>query len=116
MLDDLLPLALRCVFVDSGCGRSEVGVPSWFKGEDQASVVVRLGVMLRLGRTRPRKPFFLSCSRRFARVVPGPARGEDFCSGSSMSRGGYGDVIVFGDGNYCMDMLYRHLDDRRSVS
>ena len=102
MLDDL-PLALRYALFDSGCcGRSEVGVSSCCAGEDQASEVLRLGVVLRLGKTRPRKPFFRSWSRRFARVVPGPARGDDLCSTSSISkdscdsicRGGYDNVVM----------------------
>jgi len=120
MLDDL-PLALRYVLVDSGCcGRSEVGVSSCCAGDDQASEVLRLGVMLRLGKTRPRKPFFRSWSRRFARVVPGPARGDDLCSTSSMFEGSC-DSICRGEWvmhgvycrfrDYCMAMVKRHLDD-----
>lgn len=85
------------------------------------SEVLRLGVMLRLGRTRPRKPFFRSWSRLFARVVPGPASGDDLCSTSSMLRGNCdpicrGGCVVMHSvycrfRDYCMAMVKRHLDD-----
>lgn len=64
--------------------------------------------MLRLGKTRPWKPFFLSCSRRFARVVPGPARGDDLCSTSSMSSAGYGDAMTHKLLSF-QDLLHGHV-------
>lgn len=79
MLEDR-PLVLTSDVLEAARGRSEVGVSSCGGGEDHASDVLRLGVMFRLAITRPLKPFFRSCSLRFALVVPGPARGDDFCS------------------------------------
>lgn len=91
MLDDL-PLVLMSCVVDSACTRSEVGVSSCM-GDDQGSDILRLGVMFRLGSTRAWNPFFRSCSLRFARVVPGPESGDDFCSVPSMSAVGRVDVV-----------------------
>lgn len=107
MLDDL-PLVLGSILLDSACGRSDVGVSSCWTGDDHASEVFRLGVMLRLGKTRPWKPFFLNCSRRFARVVPGPARGDDLCSTSSMSSAGYGDAMTHKLLSF-QDLLHGHV-------